>query len=340
MTAGRGPDEPLPGGAGNRSCMPPFVCPSHHRPLTASREGMVCDQGEIYPPPKGIPRFVPPSTYADAFGLHWKTYRKTQLHSHSRTTITRDRMRRCLGEALWVGLEGKHVLEGGCGAGRFTEILLECGAHVTSIDLSPAVEANAENCPVSEWHRIAQADIQCLPFAPGQFDVVFCLGVVQDTPDPVATVASLASHVKPGGWLVLDHYAYSLSWRTKTAPRSRAVLRRLPAESGLRWTERLVDWLLPLHRATRKIRPAHALVSRFSPVLSYYRAHPELDDALQREWALLDTHDSLTDWHRNLLGRNALRRIVARNGLTAIWCEKGGNGLEARAMRPLSRRRA
>jgi len=335
--AGWAADGPIPNSphAGDGSGSPQFVCPSHQRPLIVSSEGMVCDQGEIYPTPNGIPRFVPPSTYADAFGLQWKTYRKTQLDSHSGTTITRDRTRRCLGEALWVGLEGKHILESGCGAGRFTEILLERGAHVTSIDLSTAVEANAESCPGSERHRIAQADILRLPFAPGQFDIVFCLGVVQHTPDPATTIASLASQVKPGGWLVLDHYTFSLSWWTKTAPLFRAVLRRLPAESGLRWTERLVDWLLPLHRATRTMWAAHALVSRFSPVLSYYRAHPEIDDELQREWALLDTHDSLTDWHRHLLGRKALRRILAQAGLTPIWCEKGGNGLEARAIRPL-----
>src|SRR5437016_3317155 len=126
----------------------------------------------------GIPRFVPNSNYAAAFGTQWKKYRLTQLDSYTGTTISKDRAQRCIGETLWNKLEGKQVLECGCGAGRFTEILLAEGACVTSIDLSEAVDANQENFSQNETHRIAQADILQLPFAPQQFDVVFCLGVI------------------------------------------------------------------------------------------------------------------------------------------------------------------
>lgn len=81
---------------------------------------------------------------------------------------------RCIVEELWKTLAGKHVLEAGCGAGRFTEVLLAQGALVTSVDLSSAVESNAHNFPISVRHRVAQADILALPFSPCQFDVVFC----------------------------------------------------------------------------------------------------------------------------------------------------------------------
>ncbi len=339
IAEGRVPDDPrtVPPTAEDGTAHPALLCPAHHCPLLASSAGLACEQrGEIYVRINDIPRFVPASSYADAFGLQWKTYRTTQLDSYSGTTITRDRTRRCLGEFLWANLEGKRVLESGCGAGRFTEILLERGAYVTSIDLSAAVEANAENCPPSPRHQVAQADIERLPFAPGQFDVVFCLGVIQHTPDPARTIASLASQVRPGGWLVIDHNTHNLSWSTKTAPLFRAVLKRVRPETGLRWTRRLVSWLLPAHRAVRRMPAAQALLSRISPVLTYYRVFPDLNDDLQREWALLDTHDTLTAWYRHHLGRRALRRILERTGLTAIWCEKGGNGLEARAQRPFA----
>ena len=59
--------------------------------------------------------------------------------------ISRTRLRRCLGEAVWKRLAGLDVLECDCGAGRFTEVLLDDGARVTSVDLSEAVDANAEN---------------------------------------------------------------------------------------------------------------------------------------------------------------------------------------------------
>jgi len=248
--------------------------------------------------------------------------------------MTRDRARRCIGERLWAELNGKKVLECGCGAGRFTEILLAKSANVTSIDLSDAVDANQENFPPSETHRIAQADILQLPFAPQQFDMVFCLGVIQHTPNPEQTIACLYEQVRPGGTLVIDHYTYDFSWLTKTAPLFRLYLRRLPPEEGIRWTERLVNTLLPLHQMARHFYPAQALLSRLSPVLCYYRAFPDLSDEVHREWALLDTHDSLTAWYMHFRSRGQIRRTLKRLGLGEIWCNYSGNGVEARGRRP------
>ena len=246
----------------------------------------------------------------------------------------RDRARRCTGEKLWNELAGKQVLECGCGAGRFTEILLAKRACVTSIDLSEAVDANQENFPQNEAHRIAQADVLQLPFAPQQFDVVFCLGVIQHTPNPEETIASLCQQVKPGGALVIDHYTYNLSWYTKSAPLFRRYLRRLPADKGLRSTERLVNIFWPLHKMARHFYPAQMVLSRLSPVLCYYRPYPNLSEEVQREWALLDTHDSLTDWYNHFRTREQIRRTLEQFGMLEIWCEYGGNGVEARGRRP------
>jgi SAM-dependent methyltransferase len=214
--------------------------------------------------------------------------------------------------------------------------LLGRGAYVTSIDLSDAVDANQDNFPQDGTHRIAQADIQQLPFAPQQFDVVFCLGVIQHTPIPEKTIACLYEQVKPGGTLVIDHYRHSLSWYTKSAPLFRHYIRRLSPEEGMRWTEWLVDTLLPLHRMARHFYPAQMLLSRLSPVLCFYHVHPTLSDTLQREWALLDTHDSLTDWYRHVRTWGQIQRSLERLGLQEIWCSYGGNGVEARGKRPYS----
>ena len=89
----------------------------------------MCSTGHSFRIRNGIPRFVPPNTYADSFGAQWKKYRLTQLDSFTGASITRDRTRRCFGEELWNNLAGKRLLEAGCGAGRFTEILLERGAR-------------------------------------------------------------------------------------------------------------------------------------------------------------------------------------------------------------------
>lgn len=313
---------------------PGWHCPVHKKPL-AREEALVCPEGETFPLVAGIPRFVPRTNYADAFGAQWKRYKLTQLDSFTRLPITADRARRCLGEELWHNLSSKQVLECGCGAGRFTEILLERGSRVTSIDLSEAVDANQDNFPQNEQHRVAQADIGRLPFASQQFDVVLCLGVIQHTPNPEETIANLYEHVKPGGYLVIDHYTHALSWYTKAAPLFRRVFRRLSASKGMRWSERLVSVLLPIHKATRRVMLARVILSRVSPVLSYYHVYPDLGDELQREWALLDTHDSLTDWYRHVRSRRQIEATFNRLGLTNIGCKYGGIGVECRGMRPL-----
>lgn len=311
-----------------------WYCPVHHRKLEDRETELVCPNGDGYLREKGIPRFVPRKTYADSFGVQWKKYRLTQLDSYTGTTLTENRTRRCIGEELWASLPGKQVLECGCGAGRFTEILLGQGAQVTSLDLSDAVDANQENFPQNGNHQVAQADILQLPFKPRQFDVVFCLGVLQYTADPEKSIACLYEQVKPGGTLVIDCYTPNLSWYTKTAPLFRLYLRHLPAREGMRWTERLVDTLLPLHKAVRRFRPAQMLLSRISPVSCYYRALPDLGDEQQREWAFLDTHNSLTGWFRHSRTRLQIRKTLQNLGLNDICCEYGGNGVEARGERP------
>jgi SAM-dependent methyltransferase len=317
---------------------PQLICPEDGLAVAPENGQLTCRRGHHWSKHAGIPRMIPFSeTYADAFGLQWKVFRRTQLDSYTHTTISRDRARHCLGEEAWALLQRQppiDVLEVGCGAGRFTEVLLAGGARVTSVDLSSAVEANQENFPQDDRHRIVQADVRRLPFAPRQFDIVFCLGTIQHTPDSEETIARLYEQVRPGGWLVIDHYAYSLAALTKTAPLFRMILRRVSPERGLAWSERLVRLFFPLHKAARKSRLAQALLSRVSPVYAYFHTYP-LSDDLQWEWALLDTHDALTDWYKRYRTRGQIRATLERLGLIDIWCERAGNGVEARGRRPL-----
>lgn len=315
---------------------PEWVCPVHAERLELCENKLHCVEGDYFPIRNGIPRFVTGDGYCSAFGVQWRRYRLYQLDSFTGSSSSRDRARRCLGEELWATLASKQVLECGCGAGRFTEVLLNGGAYVTSIDLSSAVDANEETCPQGMNHRIAQADILALPFPPERFDIVFCLGVIQHTPEPEKTISSLYEQVKPGGSLVFDHYTHNLFWYTKTAPLFRQVLRRLPPEKGVEWTEKIARIFLPLHERVRDFRLAQMLLSRFSPLPYYYSVRPELEDDLLRKLAIVDTHDSLTDWYKHFRTPRQLQRTLTRLGLEEIYCVRGGNGVEARGKRPLS----
>jgi SAM-dependent methyltransferase len=312
---------------------PQWRCPLHGSPLEDRGQALACPHGDSFELVDEIPRFVEGAAYAGGFGQQWRRHRLTQLDSHTGLPLSRARLQRCLGEELWASLEDRQVLECGCGAGRFTEILLERGACVTSIDLSDAVEAHRDNFPPGERHRVAQADILRPPFEPRQFDLVLCLGVVQHTPRPSETIAKLYEQVMPSGTLVLDHYTPRLGWFLSVKPLFRLYLRRLPPERSMRYTERLVDALRPVHR--RAGRFGNRVLNRLSPIISFDSLIPELPETTQREWALLDTHDALTAWYMRFRTPSQIERTMHRLGIEDVHCRPiPGGVVEARGRRP------
>jgi 2-polyprenyl-3-methyl-5-hydroxy-6-metoxy-1,4-benzoquinol methylase len=320
---------------------PPIACPVDLLTLQSGGDGQLrCASGHRFVIRGDIPRLLESeNSYADAFGEQWIEYRITQLDSYTHTDISKDRLRRCLGESLWGSLHengGLQVLESGCGAGRFTEILLTLpAAFVTSTDLSSAVEPNKANCPLSDRHRILQCDINQLPFRPEQYDIVLCLGVIQHTKDPERTMEDLYKQVKPGGWMVVDHYTQSLAYYTKLSEWVlRPVLKRVPPGRGLAVTKLLTKMFFPIHRAVRNARHLQMVVSRFSPLLTYFHLFPQLNDKLQYEWAELDTHDSLTDYYKHLRSPGSIEATLRALGSCNIWVQRGGNGVEARCQKP------
>jgi len=320
-----------------------LACPEHHALLSLSEQGehYRCPNGCEFPIHNGIPRFVPQSNYADSFGLQWNTFRRTQLDSYTRTTLSRDRLTRIAGGSLDV-FRGKTILEAGCGAGRFTEVMLDAGATVFAADISSAVEANRANCGGSERYFVCQADITRLPVQSEQFDIVVCVGVIQHTPDPEKTMNALCSYVKPGGHLFIDHYPPNYPVGT-----SRNILRRhllgCSSVEALQFCANLINWLWPLHRLMWKVfrestlkhiplmPKVRSVFLRVSPIVDYHDAYLELGPDLLKTWALLDTHDTLTDVYKHLRSKEQITEFLTQIGMIDVHAALGGNGVEARA---------
>jgi SAM-dependent methyltransferase len=323
---------------------PELRCAKHLLKLASDASGandstLRCESGCRVPVVRNIPRFVESSNYAAGFGLQWNAFRQTQLDSNTGTTISRDRLTGSLGGRLEV-VTGKSVLEVGCGAGRFTEVLLAAGARVLACDLSSAVEANYANCHRWPNYFVCQADARAVPVAPHSFDFVVCLGVIQHTPSPEETIAALARYVKPGGMLVIDHYGpdYPATFSRRCL---RSLLLRLPRSTAKTLSLGLARALLPLHKLgwnqKRGRWRLRRQLQKFSPLVDYYEVYPELGEKLLGEWALLDTHDTLTDYYKHLRTTEEIEACLRSCGLVEVEVSYGGNGVEARGRMPAVR---
>lgn len=312
-----GPPDPHGPGelmAGANAPGDPLVCP-------------VCSK--TYPIVRGVRRFVTGSGYSESFGFQWNKFRRTQLDSFSGLSVSRDRLFHATG---WPHrLDGEVVLEAGSGAGRFTEVLAEMGARVYSFDLSNAVEANHSNNGHRENVELFQASIFGIPFRPGFFEKVICLGVLQHTPDPDRAFSSLAAMVRPGGDLVIDVYARSfkamLSWKYILRP----ITRRMNQESLFRVICAIAPRLVAASRFLRRV--AGAPGARLVPILQY--AHWGLSDELNRQWAILDTFDMLSPAFDNPRSVDEVRSWFVRAGFQNVRVEYGPNGVIGRGRRPL-----
>jgi 2-polyprenyl-6-hydroxyphenyl methylase/3-demethylubiquinone-9 3-methyltransferase len=100
-------------------------------------------------------------------------------------------------------IQGKRVLDIGCGGGILADAMARQGAQVLGIDLASkalkvaqlhALEAGTQGVEYREISAEALAAEQ-----PGSFDVVTCMEMLEHVPDPSSVVRACAALVKPGG---------------------------------------------------------------------------------------------------------------------------------------------
>tara|TARA_X000000368_G_scaffold106979_1_gene83018 strand:- start:3928 stop:4629 length:702 start_codon:yes stop_codon:yes gene_type:complete len=104
-------------------------------------------------------------------------------------------------------LEGKKVLDVGCGGGLLSEALHDFGADVTGIDAAgPGIEVakiHAKNGNKNiKYFEIVAEELNLKES--GSFDIVTCLEVLEHVPDPKSLVATCIDLLKPGGALFLS----------------------------------------------------------------------------------------------------------------------------------------
>ena len=269
-------------------------------PSTPSFEGsageiesgtLTCRTGHRFPIEDGVPRlYVDRELESEAarsirrsFSAQWAEYdHEAQDKTWGQTLEQR------IGDFLrMVGmrpeeLEGKRVLDAGCGNGMLSRAITDFGCEVLAADLSDSVVAAHRHLAGQDNGRthFVQADLMQPPFRPDTFDIVFCAGVLIVTPDSRRTFDEVIKAVAPGGRVFVWVYwrEPGLKYRIKTA------LRRLISP-------------LPLHvkRAVSAVFTAQALARGYLAKL--LRREGAEEPTRWRE-AYLVQHDFFTPRYR------------------------------------------
>lgn len=248
------------------------------RVATTEREGVLDFIGEVE------------EDYCSNFGDQWQRFREVQLNSASATVKSRERFFAETGLAP-SQLRDMIVLDAGCGAGRFAEIALNAGANVIAMDLSEATLACQKTLAPFPGERflVIRANIFDLPLKREMFDLVFCLGVLQHTPDPLEGIRVLGRYVRPGGrlatWIYEKRVPYDLL-RPKYLVRS--VTKNTSGPAKLLLSKILVSTFFPLGWCLSHFGE----LKRLNFFLPYAARHRERQ-SLKEQWrySVQDTYD-------------------------------------------------
>ncbi|MDQ7073852.1 MAG: bifunctional 2-polyprenyl-6-hydroxyphenol methylase/3-demethylubiquinol 3-O-methyltransferase UbiG [Gammaproteobacteria bacterium] len=103
-----------------------------------------------------------------------------------------------------LNLEGKSVLDVGCGGGILAESMAARSANVTGIDMgdAPLMVAKLHAAEAGIELNYRKITVEALAEeAPESFDAVSCMEMLEHVPDPESIVTACAKLVKPGGKL-------------------------------------------------------------------------------------------------------------------------------------------
>lgn len=127
----------------------------------------------------------------DYFDRYWITreYQRTDRRTMERAHLVWSRLARRRGRAL----------DTGCGRGLFASFLSDQGLTVDAADISPqAVEFTAQR-GLNAWVMDLEREMP-----QGQWDLVFCMEVLQQVRDPETVLSRLRALLAPDGELVLS----------------------------------------------------------------------------------------------------------------------------------------
>ena len=102
----------------------------------------------------------------------------------------------------YLDLNGKRVVDVGCGGGILTEALAAAGAEALGVDLSveliDVADLHGLESGISAQYQVISAE-ELAAQQPAGFDHVTCMEMLEHVPDPQSIIHACATLVKPGG---------------------------------------------------------------------------------------------------------------------------------------------
>jgi 2-polyprenyl-6-hydroxyphenyl methylase/3-demethylubiquinone-9 3-methyltransferase len=178
-----------------------------------------------------------------------------------------------------AGLDGKSVLDVGCGGGILAEAMAARGARVTGIDLSEKSLRVAELHRLESGAAVSYEHAMAEDFAarhPGEFDLVTCMELLEHVPEPASVVAACARLARRGGQVFFSTINRNPKAYLFAVIGAEYLLRLLP-----RGTHDYLRFIKPseLSRYARSagLRPAEVVGMTYNPLTRQYRLAGDTD---------------------------------------------------------------
>jgi SAM-dependent methyltransferase len=236
--------------------------------------------------------------YVKSFSFEWKRWSSVQLDSVHGFRESEETFVEKTG-FLPNELDGKLILDVGCGSGRFLDVTSRWGGRCIGVDFSFAVESAYANVGDRRNVDVVQADIFRLPFRPGVFDAVFSLGVLHHTRDTREAFLQLPRLLREGGEISVWLYYYPDKLYARASDIWRAIFRYMPNRVVYAWCCLIVTLFSELYRKPFMSRHPWMHLRRVLPV----NTHPKF------EWRVLDTFDWYSPRFQDK--DNSVPRVVA-----------------------------
>ncbi len=164
--------------------------------------------------------------------------------------------------SLLGAVAGRRVLEVGCGPGVLTAWLVDQGAAVTAMDVSPAMLELARQS-VGDKADLVVADLAAaLPFGPSRFDLVVASLVLHYVRDWVAALRELRRVLSQDGAVVFSTHHPTMDWML-SSPEDYFAVKQVTdtwSEGGDRFE--VTFWRRPLTNMCEAIADAGFVIER------------------------------------------------------------------------------